>query len=206
MIRLALKAPAARVLAPPVDRMPALRFARLSGLGVTIAIGSAAMFALYSWGVRLNLSPSVPVGLYVSQHIDAVQPVRRGSLVAVCLPAGVAAWGRSRGYLHRGSCVDGSAPVGKPVFAVDGDTVSVDSTGLTLDGEPVPKTEPLLHDTDGRRLPRIADGQYIVRRGDVWLVSTYSARSWDSRYYGPVPATAIMSLLRPIWVARAGTP
>jgi conjugative transfer signal peptidase TraF len=183
--------------------MPASALARL---GVTIGIGLAAAFALYCAGLRVNLSPSVPVGLYVARRVDAMNSVRRGSLVAACLPVAVAGWGRARGYLHRGSCADGSAPIGKPVFAIAGDTVAVHSVGLALDGESVSRTEPLLHDSDGRHLPRIGDGQYVVRRGEVWLVSTYSPRSWDSRYFGPIPESTIVALLHPIWVIHATAP
>jgi conjugative transfer signal peptidase TraF len=112
----------------------------------------------------------------------------------------VAGWGRARGYLHRGSCADGTAPVGKPVFAIGGDTITVGPSGLELDGNPVSRTEPLRQDSDGRYLPRVPDGRYVVQPGEVWLVSTYSPRSWDSRYFGPVPVSAIISALSPLWI------
>lgn len=185
---------------------PRPNVARWAVVGATIAIGSVGVLALHVAGLRLNLSPSVPVGWYVAQRIDSERSVRRGTLVAVCLPIAVAAWGRSRGYLHRGSCADGTAPVGKPVFAVAGDTVTVGATGLALNGDPVSRTKPLHQDTDGRWLPRIADGRYVVRPRNVWLVSTFSTRSWDSRYYGPVPEAAIVSVLRPLWVVSNPTP
>jgi type IV secretory pathway protease TraF len=47
---------------------------------------------------------------------------------------------------------------------------------------------------------RVPDGRYVIPPGEVWLVSTFSPRSWDSRYFGPVPASAIVSALTPLWV------
>lgn len=175
-------------------------------IGATIAIGAVTVLALRSAGMRINLSPSVPVGIYLAERIRSDRLVHRGSLVAVCLPADVAEWGRARGYLHRGSCADGTAPVGKPVFAVAGDTVTVRATGLRLNRDAIARTQPLRTDDHARPLPRVPDGRYVVHTGDVWLVSTYSTRSWDSRYFGAVPATAIVSLLRPIWVAGGRAP
>jgi type IV secretory pathway protease TraF len=86
------------------------------------------------------------------------------------------------------------------VFAIGGDTITIDSSGLELDGNPVSRTEPLRQDSDGRQLPRVPDGRYVVQPGEVWLVSTYSPRSWDSRYFGPVPVSAIISVLSPLWI------
>jgi conjugative transfer signal peptidase TraF len=152
--------------------------------------------------LRLNLSSSVPLGWYVARGVQTGSPLQRGTLVTACLPESVAAWGRSRGYLHRGSCPDGTAPVGKPIFAIDGDTVTVRSDGLELDGAPMPCTRPLRQDSEGRPLTRVPDGRYVVHPGEVWLVSTFSPRSWDSRYFGPVPASAIVSALSPVWVFK----
>jgi conjugative transfer signal peptidase TraF len=169
-------------------------------MGVLVVAGFVCLFVVRDTPLRLNLSASIPPGWYVAQGVGVGGRVRRGTLVAVCLPVVVAGWGRARGYLHRGSCAGGTAPVGKPVFAIGGDTVTVGSSGLELNGNRVPCTEPLSHDSDGRHLPRVPDGRYVVQPGEVWLVSTYSLRSWDSRYFGPVPVSAVISALSPLWM------
>jgi type IV secretory pathway protease TraF len=66
----------------------------------------------------------------------------------------------------------------------------------------MPLTGPLRQDSDGRPLMRVPDGRYVVHRGEVWIVSTFSPRSWDSRYFGPVPTSAIVSALSPVWVFK----
>lgn len=168
----------------------------LGGLLVASALGPA--------GVRVNLSPSLPIGLYVARPVSRSQRpnVHWGALVMACLPPAVAQWGRVRGYLMRGSCADGVAPVGKAVFAVSGDTVVVTDDGLAVHGVLAPNSRPLAEDARGRPLARVANGRRLVARGEVWLVSTHSPRSWDSRYYGPVPVARVMFLLKPLWVMR----
>src|SRR4051812_7287753 len=73
----------------------------------------------YLAGVRLNMTGSIPPGLYRVTR----GPVTRGNTVLACLPSKVAAFARARGYVPPGSCADGSAPVGKIVAAITGDTV-----------------------------------------------------------------------------------
>ena len=171
-----------------------------STVGVLAVAGLVCVIVFRHTPLRLNLSSSIPPGWYIARGIGTGGPVRRGTLVAACLPIVAARWGRARGYLHRGSCAGGTAPVGKPVFAIGGDTITVGSFGLELNGNPASRTMPLRQDSDGRPLPRVPDGRYVVQPSEVWLVSTYSPRSWDSRYFGPVPVSAIISALRPLWI------
>jgi conjugative transfer signal peptidase TraF len=155
-------------------------------------------------GVWLNLSPSMPVGLYLSRYVrDDRVGFRRGTIVAVCLPKPLAAWGRARGYLARGRCRDGAAPVGKPIFAIGGDTVIVSSSGLTRNRETIQSTRALSRDRAGRPLPQLAPGTYPVEKGDLWLISTHTVLSWDSRYYGAVSAANVIAVLRPLWIASS---
>jgi type IV secretory pathway protease TraF len=42
-------------------------------------------------------------------------------------------------------------------------------------------------DRRGRVLPQIPLGSYVVRPGTVWVVSSYSPLSFDSRYFGAIP-------------------
>lgn len=177
-------------------------------IGIT-ASGCALSVALHAAGVRINLSPSAPLGVFLAAPIGHGRQLNaqleRGRLVAVCLPAAIAQWGRARGYLMRGSCPDGTAPVGKTVFAVSGDTVTVTADGLALGGgQPICRTRALVRDAAGRTIPRVPDGRYEVAAGEIWLVSTYTVRSWDSRYFGPVPTARAVATLRPIWTMTAG--
>lgn len=150
-------------------------------------------------GVRLNLSGSMPIGLYVIDGSAGSIP-RRGSIVLVCLPRSVADFAADRGYVpHGGACADGTAPVGKPVLAIPGDTVSVTLAGISLNGRLVPNSKSLAVDHRGRPLPQLGRGSYVVNAGEMWLVSQYSPFSFDSRYFGAVPIGQMRTRVRQLW-------
>ena len=69
-----------------------------------------------SLGLRINTSPSLPVGLYV------VTADSGSELVEFCPPEPYARLAIIRGYREAGNCPDGAAPLLKPVvgFACDG--------------------------------------------------------------------------------------
>ena len=163
--------------------------------------GTLALFG-GGWlaGLRLNLTGSMPVGIYTTAR-DAPT---RGSIVLACLPSDVAAFAKLRGYVpHGGSCPSGVLPVGKPVLALPGDTVVVTASGLLVNGVPVPNSEPLSLDSQGRSLPRPQPGQYVVDADELWLVSAYSPFSFDSRYFGPVNADQVRAHVHVLWTAGA---
>ena len=182
--------------------------ARLVGLIGCAASGCVLSVVLHGEGIRINLSPSAPVGVFLATPVVAERQgsaqLQRGMLVAVCLPERVAEWGRARRYLMRGSCSDGTAPVGKTILAESGDTVTATADGLAVDGRLVCNTRPLAQDRDGRPIARVPDGRYAVGAGEIWLISTYTTRSWDSRYFGPVPVAGVVETLKPVWTAGRG--
>jgi conjugative transfer signal peptidase TraF len=148
----------------------------------------------------MNLTGSLPVGVYL---VSGAAP-RRDAIVLTCLPANVAAFARERGYVPRGGGCPGSVlPVGKPMVAIAGDTVTVTPSGLFVNGRPVPNSQPLAVDRLGRPLPRLALGRYVVGPGALWVVSSYSRVSFDSRYFGAVDTRQIRASVRQLWTAGA---
>ena len=169
-----------------------------------LTLGLCTLFALLGAcalvGLRLNLSGSMPVGLYL---VVPDAPVR-GSIVLACLPIDVAQLAMERGYIPRaGSCPGGAMPIGKPVLGVPGDTIVVTTTGLTVNGASVLKVERLSADRKKRLLPQLPTGQYVVGPNELWLVSEYSQLSFDSRYFGPVNAAEVRAQLRPLWILKS---
>ena len=164
------------------------------------ACAAICLLSLLAWCVsdlRLNLSSSVPLGVY---RLVAGSP-HRGSTVLLCLPKPVAELARDRGYLRmRGNCPGNVSPVGKPVLALPGDTIVVErNAGLFVNGARIPNTRALARDEAGRMLPHFPDGTYPVASGQLWVASQYSSRSFDSRYFGPVEGSSVRSVIRPIW-------
>jgi conjugative transfer signal peptidase TraF len=103
-----------------------------------------------------------------------------------------------RGYRSRGNCPDGAEPMAKPIAARPNDIVELSALGITVNGRLLPNTAPLVTDTAGRRLHHWPFGRYVVAPGTVWVASSYSPRSFDSRYFGPVEASQVREQVRPL--------
>lgn len=151
--------------------------------------------------LRINFTSSLPRGLY--RNVKG--PASRGAMVLACLPPAVARFAHARGYVWRGNCPGGAAPVGKVVSAIAGDSVVVAAAGLSINGHQLPNTVAMAHDSKGRPLGRIPYATYVVPPGELWLTSTYNPASFDSRYFGPVVVTSVLSRIEPLWTLRTGT-
>ena len=141
-------------------------------------------------GFRVQITESAPRGIYRLTN----SPVERGALVVVCPPPTAALLGAERGYLHPGPCTETAAPLLKRVVAVPGDVVKLSRSGISLNGSPLPKTEVLERDSMGRALSHPPWGEHRVAPGHVWVLSTYSPRSFDSRYFGPVALDRVVAV------------
>ena len=169
-----------------LDRVRHTRFTvvrRVGLVGVAVAVGTFQLCG--SLGVRINTSPSLPLGLYlVTQEGNA-------NLVEFCPTEPFAAFSLVRGYRSPGTCEDGGAPLLKPIIAKAGDVVELSPRGISVNGELLVNTIPLTKDTKGRPLKSWRFGSFAVAPGTVWVASSYDSRSFDSRYFGPVSTSAI---------------
>lgn len=163
---------------------------KLIAAGALILIGTLQTFDLA--GLRINTSPSLPVGLYMTTSDPTA------NLIEFCPGSPFGALALQRGYRSAGSCKDGGAPLLKPVIATAGDLVDVSAMGLAVNGRAVPNTAPMTVDIKHRSLPAWPSGRYVVPSTEVWVASSFNPRSFDSRYFGPVSVTAIHEHLRPL--------
>jgi len=161
--------------------------------GGALGLALAAAWA----GLRFNDSPSMPTGLYVG-----TSPESDASLVVFCPAEPFARLSAERGYRSRGNCPDGAEPLAKPIAARSGDIVGLSATGMAVNGRLLANTAPLVKDSAGRPLSHWPFGRYVVAPGTVWVASSYSPRSFDSRYFGPVKASQVREHVRPLLTAR----
>ena len=159
----------------------------------TLVLALAAAWA----GLRLNDSPSMPTGLYVRTSSES-----NASLAVFCPAGPFARLSVERGYRSRGNCPDGAEPLAKPIAARSADIVELSAAGMAVNGWLLPNTAPLVTDTAGRPLSHWPFGRYVVAPGSVWVASSYSPRSFDSRYFGPVKASQVREHVRPLVTAR----
>jgi conjugative transfer signal peptidase TraF len=168
------------------DRLRTARRMALVAAGVAVATFQLSDFL----GLRINTSPSLPMGLYMTTA-DA-----GANLIELCPVEPFATLSIERGYRDPGTCRDGAAPLLKPVVAKSGDIVEVSSRGISVNGALLPNTAPLTRDTKGRHLQAWTSGRYLVDPGTVWVASSYHPRSFDSRYFGPLSTAAIRHRLK----------
>ena len=167
--------------------------------GATGALIVATLASANVAGLRFNGTPSMPLGLW--RVTEAKTPLRRGEVVTICPPdTPPFRQGVARGYIPAGSCPGGFEPLVKPIAATAGDVVAVSGSGVMVNGQPVQGTAQLTQDSAGRPLQPFQAGSYTVAPGQVWLLSSHDYRSFDSRYYGPVPAENVQGVARPVWV------
>jgi len=163
----------------------------------TVLLGTLLMARVA--GLRVNATPSMPRGLW--RVTSAEKPLRRGQVVTACPPDTPAMREAvRRGYIPDGSCPGGYEPLVKPVAALAGDRVTVSAAGVAVNDEPIARTAQLALDGAGRRIDPVAAGVYRVARDEVWILSAHDPRSFDSRYFGPVPMASILGEARPLLV------
>lgn len=163
------------------------------------ALLAGTMVAAWLAGFRVNDTASMPRGLWQVRAVNA--PLRRGEIVAVCLPdTPPVREAAARGYIPAGTCPGGHEPLVKTVAAVASDVVTVTPDGIAVDGQPVENTAQLAQDRAGRPLRPVPAGVYEVMPGQIWLLSGHDPRSFDSRYFGPVSAANVKGAARPLWV------
>lgn len=172
--------------------------ARRRGLAaVAGSLIAATAIAALGWfgGLRFNLTPSEPIGLWRIVPLD--RPVAVGDLVFVCPPPGpITAFGRERGYFRWGSCPAGVAPLIKTVAALADARVDVGAE-VEIDGVALSQSEISSRDGAGRPLTTWPGG--IVPAGQIFLHSPF-AGSYDSRYFGPVPLSGLLGLARTVHI------
>lgn len=143
-----------------------------------------------------NPSDSVAVGWY---RVDPLghgagslpRPLSVGSTVLTTLPPDAATLAAQRGYLPA------RVPLLKRVGAVAPQTVCVFDALVWIDGVPMAAVRPA--DRLGRPLPSWRQCRQL-RPGELFLLSVTNPASFDSRYFGPVSASAVIGVAHPVWL------
>jgi conjugative transfer signal peptidase TraF len=156
---------------------------------VASVIVIASLAAPLSHPPRLiwNASASAPIGLY---EVRSLVTFARGELVLVRPPQWVRTFAAARGYLPN------TVPMVKRIAAGNGDIVCRDKDAITINHRVVAYA--LLIDREGRGLP-VWTGCHKLGEGEIFLLMDGVRASFDSRYFGPVPTTAIVAKVVPLW-------
>lgn len=169
-----------------------------SRVRIVLAVLSACAVTSLAWvsfvrpaaHIIYNPSDSVPVGWY---RIRPTAPTHIGSIVLAQLPADVAALAAQRGYLPS------HIPLLKRVGAVAPQHVCILDGQVRIDGVPVAAVLPT--DRMGRSLPFWPQCRPLAD-GELFLLSTTNLASFDSRYFGPIQASAVIGTAQPIYLEK----
>lgn len=171
-----------------------------AALGVGVVFGGALLlrggFALA--GVRLlrNVSPSLPLGLYLTRPLGPVTPgqtvcVRAADAAAPPALRAAALGGRDGGSWRR-------EPLIKLVAAVAGDRVTYEGDQVCVNGRPLAHSTMRSIDREGIRLPH-PTYPLVIAPGEVWLASRHPD-GFDSRYFGAASIRALDCQATPLWL------
>jgi len=154
---------------------------------------------LFCLSPMVNISDSEPVGLYLLD-LSSSKKIRRGNLVAACIPLKFARLAFQRTYLKASSTCPGHViPILKRVYGVPGDRVVLKKNGVVINGTNIPHTNRLAVDTRGNPVPHVTFSGKLS--GYLLLAPTYHL-SFDGRYFGPVSRSDIVGRATPLFSFR----
>ena len=168
-----------------IDRLVTL-LTTLGAAAVVVSAIAAKPAPVYIW----NASESVPIGLYRLHRTGRLSVTQ---LVALQSPEPLATFLADRRYLPRG------IPLLKRVLALPGQTVCRDKLVVTVDK--IEMGAARARDRSGRLLP-IWQGCHVIAEGEVFLMNWQSEDSFDGRYFGALPTSAIIGTAEPLWIGE----
>lgn len=165
--------------------------------GLVIGLGGLLLEQL---GFRINLTPSMPRGIY---RISSDAAPERGDLVTLCLDnPGYVALSRERGYLRPGSCQTELEPLLKRLVGTAGDHIALTRSGVWLNGNLLPDSQICTQDSLQRPLPPTSLRSGRIPKDMALVMSNGHPGGFDGRYFGLVP----MAALHKVEAVRVFTP
>lgn len=174
----------------------------LKAVFVVCAALAIVLFCVWLGGCRLNLTPSLPKGLYRL----GLEPVRRGDSAAFCLAAEnpYSPLAKERGYLGPGNCPSGLRPLLKHLAGLPGDLLEISVQGISINGRLMPGTARPTRDRQGRTLPPSLLKNGEIPPGQALVLSREHSGGFDSRHFGLVPLSSLKKA-RPVLTIKRDT-
>ena len=168
-------------------------YIRATAIMASLFAGGYVGFAIVDPLPRIiwNASASVPIGFY---RITPERDPPVGALVAIAPPERLARWMVERGYLGE------NVPLLKHVADKPGARVCRVGDIVSVDGRPLATAR--ASDRLGRPLP-VWRGCRTLRDRDLFLLNPEHPDSLDGRYFGPLPADAVLGRAHPIFTRDA---
>lgn len=152
----------------------------------------------YATGIRINFTTSFPRGLYYSKKIKSGNlNDYRDKLVGFCPdPANPVIHRAEEWHITTsGFCPGGTMPFVKKLVGLPGDTITVDTTGVRVNGQPIKNSRLKFKNFELLIHPGY---HQTLKPGEYWVMSDYNPNSLDSRYFGPVKRPVITRTASPL--------
>lgn len=170
------------------QRCSSARKPRHAGVCLSLTLAGAALGLLSllpaTPALVWNHTGSVPVGLY---SLERSAP-DKGDILAI------APRGELRATLENHGALPANRLLLKQLAAANGQTVCRNRTVVTIDGVQAAIAKPAT--SEGRALP-VWSGCRVLGADDVLVLNPHTG-SFDSRYYGPIDASQIVGVARPL--------
>lgn len=158
-------------------------------------IVTGALF--HAFGFRINLTESIPVGLY---RITSADPIKNRYVIFCPDERNSFRLALDRGYIDHGLYCAGYGYLMKKIVAVSGDILSVTKEGVFVNQILIPYSKPKSKDAMRRILLQWQATNYQLQEDEFMTMTSQSEWSFDGRYYGLVHASQIKGMITPIWV------
>ena len=150
---------------------------------------------VYAAGIRVNTTPSIPLGLYQLTN----EPLVKGAYVLLCPPpAPVFEMAKARGYVGAGFCPGGYGQLMKRLVAAKNDKVTISAEGVAVNGQLLPMSKPIKLDGGGRSLPHY-DKSWVLGSTEILVMSDSNSGSFDGRYFGSIQRAQIVGVIHPVF-------
>jgi conjugative transfer signal peptidase TraF len=133
--------------------------------------------------LKLNLTHSLPIGIYKTIPVTPGTIFFIGDIVIFCPPIEIAKYAKERGYLDYGNCPGKVMPMQKVITALFGDTATIKNNALYINNQIF-----LIADIDNKLYYK--GGK--VQQGH-FLALTNADYGFDSRYFGEIPLKNIIA-------------
>ncbi len=171
------------------------RFKKVTILSIAVfsfVLAAGTMF--YCSGFRINLTPSMPVGIWkINKRFDEI---KKGDIVWFAPTKAIADFGIKRNYLVEvPGCKNNCIPLIKQVYGLPGDTFGFDHDLIKVNNHLIENAKRRQTDSKGRPMPKISAGRVPQ---DHLFVLTLDSHSFDSRYYGTIPIENVEGTAAPV--------
>ena len=154
-----------------------------------LCLFSTVLALLWFAGFRLNVTASLPLGLYRLTN----EVPQKGSIAFFCLESPeFRSLAKERDYVGSGFCAGSLRSLGKEVYGLPGDLISIEADGaLSINNQVIPGSAAKTHDSKGRPMPAPELRPGLIPAGKALMLSLHHQGSFDGRYFGLVSLSSV---------------